>query len=120
MQALSKGSKRICLPIDQVQYTRVVADPTAFRQCVDEMLAKYPELFPTAMTGGYTLDGLLPVSRKMPDLRLRRIRVVASEEAKETVFVIAPSFVLPYMVGYTDDVEKALFLHGKLGYRFGA
>jgi hypothetical protein len=31
------------------------------------------------------------------------------------VFAIAPSFVLPYMVGYTDDVEKALFLRSKFG-----
>jgi hypothetical protein len=66
-QALSKGTKRICLPIDRDHYTRIVADPPAFRQCLDEMIAKYPELFPPAITGGYTLDGLLPVSRKMPE-----------------------------------------------------
>lgn len=70
MTALTKGSKRICLPIHQDQYTRIVADPTAFRQCLDGMIAQYPELFPAAMTHGYTLDGLLPASRKMPDIRL--------------------------------------------------
>ena len=118
MKALVKGAKRICLPLDRVQYTRVVADPAAFRQCVDEMITQYPELFPATITGGYTLDGLLPVSRKMPDVRLRRIRVAAAEASKENVFTIAPSFVLPYMVGYTDDVEKALFLHGKFGVPF--
>ena len=118
MKALVKGAKRICLPLDRVQYTRGVADPAAFRQCVDEMITQYPELFPATITGGYTLDGLLPVSRKMPDVRLRRIRVAAAEASKENVFTIAPSFVLPYMVGYTDDVEKALFLHGKFGVPF--
>lgn len=118
MPALVKGSRRICLPIDQKQYTRIVADPVAFRQCVDEMITQYPELFPATITGGYTLDGLLPVSRKMPDIRLRRIRVADSEDSKENVFTMAPSFVLPYMVGYTDDVESALFLHGKFGVPF--
>jgi hypothetical protein len=34
MKALVKGPKRICLPIDQGQYTRIVADPAGFRQCV--------------------------------------------------------------------------------------
>ena len=54
----------------------------------------------------------------MPDVRLRRIRVAASGDSQETVFVIVPSFVLPYMVGYTEDVEKALFLHAKFGVPF--
>jgi hypothetical protein len=113
MTALTEGSKRICLSIHQDQYIRIVADPTAFHQCLDGMIAQYPELFPAAMTRGYTLDGLLLAPRKMPDIRLRRVRVADSEESKENVFTVAPSFVLPYMVGYTDDVEKALFLHGK-------
>lgn len=47
----------------------------------------------------------------MPGIRLRRIRVAASEEAKEQVFVIVPSVVLPYMVGDTDDVEKVVVTH---------
>lgn len=118
MKALAHGSKRICLPIDQDQYARIVADPAAFRQCVDGLIGQYPELFPATITDGYSLDGLLPISRKMPDIRLRRIRVADSEDSKETVFVIVPSFVLPYRVGYTDDVEKALFLHGKFGVPF--
>ena len=118
MATLAKGSKRICLPLDQAQYTRIVADPAAFRQCVDEMIVRHPELFPSVVTGGYTLDGLLPVSRKMPDVRLRRIRVADAASPKGDVFTIVPSFVLPYRVGYTDDVENALFLHGKFGVPF--
>jgi hypothetical protein len=85
----------------------------------DEMITQSPELFPATITGGYTLEGLLPVSRKMPDLRLRRIRVADAEASKENVFTIAPSFVLPYMVGYTDDVEKALCMASS-GCRSGA
>lgn len=48
MKALAKGSKRICLPINQDQYTRIVADPAVFRQCLDGMIARYPELFVSA------------------------------------------------------------------------
>jgi hypothetical protein len=54
-------------------------------------------------------------SVKMPDVRLRRICLdVPDEQGRAQVYTIAPSFVLPYMVGYADDVEKALFLR-----RFG-
>jgi ribulose bisphosphate carboxylase small subunit len=48
MTALTEGSKRICLSIHQDQYIRIVADPTAFRQCLDGMIAQYPELFVSA------------------------------------------------------------------------
>jgi len=50
-----------------------------------------------------------------PTCGLRRIKVVSPDTSAETVFTIAPSFVLPYMTGYTDDVEKALLLRGKFG-----
>jgi hypothetical protein len=44
-------------------------------------------------------------------VRLRRICLKACDpEGKKQVFTIAPSGVMPYRVGYTDDVEKALFL----------
>ena len=115
MKALARGSKRIRLPIDEDQYSAIVDNPVAFRQCTDGLIAQYPELFPAAIKDGYSLDGMLPISRKMPEVRLRRIRVADSGDDKKSVFVIAPSFVLPYMVGYTDDVENALFLHGKFG-----
>ena len=48
-------------------------------------------------------------------MRLRRIRLCQDDaEGQAQVFAIAPSQVLPYMTGYTDAVEKALFLR-----RFG-
>jgi hypothetical protein len=118
--ALLKGSKRICLPIERAEYSRIVGDPAAFRQCLDSMIVQYPELFPPAIAQGYQLHDLLPVSKKMPDVCLRRIKVAEPENPKGDVFTIVPSFVLPYMTGYTDDIEKALFLRGKFGVPYWA
>ncbi|MFQ5409072.1 MAG: hypothetical protein ACE5FI_11720, partial [Anaerolineales bacterium] len=92
------------------QYMTVVTDPVRIRECLDEMIARYPELFPTRIAAGYTLHDRRG-SIKLSDIELRRIKLQA--DARQ-VFTIAPSGVLPYMTGYTDDVEKALFLR-----RFG-
>ncbi len=114
-EVLGRGSKRICLPIARAEHDHVLADPVAFRQCLDGLVGQYPELFPKAMGAGYTLHDILPASQKMPNLRLRRIQVTHPENPNGEVFTIAPSFVLPYMTGYTDDVEKASFLRGEFG-----
>ena len=46
---------------------------------------------------------------------MRRIKMKEKDDdGKQQVFTIAPSFVMSYMTGYTDDVENALFLR-----RFG-
>ncbi|MBU1751151.1 MAG: hypothetical protein KKA73_25995, partial [Chloroflexi bacterium] len=115
MTVFAAGSKRICLPSDAAEYKRVWADPRTFRQWLDTQIAQYPELFPQAIGQGYTLHDILPVSKKLPRVQLRRIKVVDAAQPKGNVFTIAPSFVLPYMTGYTDTVENALFLRGKFG-----
>jgi hypothetical protein len=112
---LSKGSKRICLFIEREEYQHILVDPIVFRQFLDGQIAQHPELFPKTISQGYVLHDILPLSKKMPAIRLRRIQVVGAQETDENVFTIAPSFVLPYMAGYTEDVEKALFLRGKFG-----
>ncbi len=50
----------------------------------------------------------------MPEVRIRRIssRGVNAQGKKEC-YQIVPSFVMPYMTGYTAEVEKVLFLHFK-------
>ena len=103
------------MPIARAAYERIVWAPQAFRQWLDGLLDQYPELFPAAIAQGYQLHDILPVSKKLPALRLRRIRVATPEQPGAAVFTLAPAFVLPYMVGYTDEVEKALFLRGKFG-----
>jgi hypothetical protein len=106
----SKRSKRICIPIEREEYERILLDKDSFRAYLDMQIAQHPELFPSTISQGYKLHDILPRSKKMPDMRLRRIKVKAKLCDKEEVFAIAPSFVMPYMTGHADDVEKALFL----------
>lgn len=102
--------KRITLPITMEKYQAIVDDRQAYRTWLDEMVQQHPELFPQAIRSGYTLhDDRL--SGKMTDVRLRRICLKERDaDGKKQVFTIAPSGVMPYLVGYTDEVEKALFL----------
>ncbi len=102
--------KRITLPIAMEKYREIVADCCAYRKWVDEMIVEHPELFPKTIGAGYSLHDER-TSRKLEDVRLRRICLTARDrEGKKQVFTIAPSGVMPYFVGYTEAVEKALFL----------
>jgi hypothetical protein len=108
-----RGSKTVCLPLDRESYQQIMFDATAFRGFLDgerphsdQMHEGHPELFPQGMAEGYTLHDILPLSHKLPDIRLRRFKLKANQE----VYTLRPSFVLPYMTGYTDDVENGLFL----------
>lgn len=104
-EKVNKPSKRIVLPIDMEEYQDIVKEPTLFRAWVDQNIACWPELFPANIANGYVLHSSY-TSEKMPEIVLRRIEVKENED----VFTIAPSGVMPYMTGYTDNVEKALFL----------
>jgi hypothetical protein len=110
----AKQGKRIVLPMSQEAYQILVEDRRLFRGWLDVMIEVYEELFPDDIRKGYWLYGSYG-SKKMPEVRLQRIKLKAKDESGQAqVFTIAPSAVMPYMVGYTDDVEKALFLR-----RFG-
>jgi len=102
--------KRITLPIALDEYQAIVEDRRAYRTWLDSMVDQYAELFPKAISNGYTLHDDR-TSKKMTGVRLRRICLKERDaEGKKQVFTIAPSGVMPYLVGYTDEVEKALFL----------
>jgi hypothetical protein len=81
------------------------------RDCLREQMKVYPELFPAAMEQGYKLNGWTEVSKKMPNMQLRRIRLSKTDETgRKLAYTIAPCDVLPYMTGMASDVEKGLFL----------
>lgn len=112
---VTKKNRRITLPVTLDTYNDLKEDAAAFRQWLDGMIKVYPELFPVDIEGGYTLHDVLPVSAKLTKVQLRRIRLnQQAENGQAQVFTIAPSEVLPYRVGLTTEVEKALFLR-----RFG-
>lgn len=117
---VAKSSKRICIPINREEYTDIVNDQQRFRARLDGCITMYPELFPPDIKAGYQLYGLRQQSIKMSDVKLRRICLnMADEQGRLQVYTIAPSFVLPYMTGYADDVEKALYLR-RYGVPFSA
>ena len=102
--------KRITLPIEMEKYQEIVDDCSAYRKWVDSMITEHPELFPDTIGAGYSLHDKR-TSDKLKDVSLRRICPKnLDNKGKKQVFTIAPSGVMPYMVGYTDEVEKALFL----------
>ena len=101
--------KRITLPITMEKYNEILGNWCAYREWVDEMIVQYPELFPDAIRAGYNLHDERG-SDKLEDMRLRRICLKTRDaQGKKQVFTIAPSGVMPYWTGYTDEVEKALF-----------
>ena len=101
----SRGSKHICVPFaSEAQYQGCVAEVAKYRLYLTKLHAQHPELFPQAMGQGYTFHDRY-CSRKQ-GVVLRRIKLKTSGE----VFTLRPSFVLPYCIARTEDVEKALFL----------
>jgi hypothetical protein len=110
----ARQSKRIVIPVSRDEYALIMDDTTAFRQYLDELQARHPELFPHGMAAGYRWYGRYPVSKKMPDVHLRRICLNESAVGPGQVFTLVPSFVMPYQTGEVEAVEKALFLR-----RFG-
>jgi hypothetical protein len=101
---LARRCSTICLPVGKDDYADLVADPRCFRAWLGRSFRDHPELFPRAFSQGYRLKDSRPSART--GLRLRRIRLKATGEA----FSIRPSFLLPYLVGTTDDAQGPLFL----------
>ena len=115
-----RGSSSICLDFgSREHYDAFVGDASLYRGYVEEQYRQHPELFPEGMGSGFVLHSSR-ASMKL-GIVLRRIQVKASK----ATFWIRPSLAMPYMVAFTDDVERGLFMlhHGAsleaLEYAFG-
>ncbi len=104
--ALPRGSKTIRIPFDMETYPALLHYVEKFRSHLDHWIERSPELFPHRISEGYELRGFTEPSRKL-GIQCRRIKIKATKD----VYTICPSAVMPYMTGFTFDVEKALFFH---------
>jgi hypothetical protein len=119
-QLPSRGRKHICVPFaSEAHYQECVNDVGQYRQYLTKMVEQHPEVFPQAMGTGYTFHARYR-SRKQ-GVVVRRIKLKTTTE----VFTLRPSFLMPYCVARTEEVEKALFLRqwgvpfAALAYIFG-
>jgi hypothetical protein len=101
---MARRCSTICLPIDQNAYRALIDSPAAFRRWIDQAFRDAPELFPAAFARGYTLKDSRSSARL--GIRVRRVRLAATGQA----YSVRPSFALPYLTGWADDVEGPLFL----------
>ncbi len=103
--------KSICLYFRRESYCDTVNDPILFRKTLDDYIKHFPELFPAEIARGYLMKENR-TSKKL-GIPIRRIK------AGKTAYTIRPSFVMPYMTGFVDETEKALYMR-KYGVPFTA
>ena len=98
--------KSICVAFgSESEYKEVVADQLKYRAYLEDEMGRYPELFPKGMPSGFTLHDMRE-SSKQSGLVLRRIKITENQES----YTVRPSFVMPYLIAKTDEIEKALYL----------
>ena len=95
-------NRTICLPFEEKEYSKLIKNAKKFREYLDRMIEAFPELFPHGIHAGYRMKDQY-LSKKQ-SLSIRRI------EIGNTSYSIRPSFVMPYMSGLTEEVQKILFL----------
>ena len=98
----NRNKRIICLPFSQDNYEAIIQNPSDFRKYIDKQIELFPELFPADIANGYQMKDMY-FSKKL-SVRTRRIKICGVS------YTIHPSFVMPHLVGFVDDVEKALFL----------
>lgn len=97
--------KTICLNFHSNEfYQECMEDCKKCREFLVDIHAQFPEIFPKNFNESFTFHDFV-TSEKQDGFKMRRIKL----ENKE-VYQIRPSFMMPYMIAETLDVEKALYL----------
>ena len=100
----SRG-KTLCVPCESQEHSGAcVANPEHVRQHLTEVCGQHPALLPASISAGFVLHDTSWSSKQQ--VRRRRSESKATAE----VVLVRPSFLRPSMVGWTEDVEKALSL----------
>ena len=98
----ARGPKTICIPCSQEQYRRIVDDPALFREFLDRQIRAIPELFPPEIGRGYRMKDSHTSCKT--GWKIRRI-----ETRDDQGYSVRPSFLMPYLTGYAEDVQAPLF-----------
>lgn len=105
MEPSTDRNKSICVPFEsEAHYATCVADPDLFRAHLLAVFARHPELFPEDLAKGFACHDSYRSSKL--EFVLRRIRLTSAG----AVFLIRPSFLMPYLIGRTEEIERALYL----------
>ena len=102
MKTNPREKRSICIPFERSTYDEIIKNSKKFRSHINDKITRFPELFPVKITGGYEMKD----SRKSKKLCLCIRRIVVAGKS----YSVRPSFVMPYMIGYVSEVEKALYL----------
>lgn len=101
----SRGSKTICIPFENEEhYRRCLEETSAYRAHMETIAQRHRELFPSGFERGFIFKGTY--YSKKQGINLRRIKL----EANGNTFQLRPSFLMPYMIGRTEELDKALYL----------
>ncbi len=101
-EAPLRNNCTICVPFSKAAYPIFVECQQSYRQQLDNIISKYPEIFPAEIQNGCKMKDSY-ISKRL-EIKIRRIEVAGGS------YTVRPSFVTPYPAAFTDEVEKALFL----------
>ncbi len=96
------ANRTICIFFSQDTYETVVNNAPQYRNHLNEAIQNHPELFPDQIGSGYELKD----RRESVKLKITIRRILVSGVS----YSVRPSFAMPYMTGFTENVEKPLFL----------
>lgn len=106
IEVLPRGSKIIRVNYEKSQHSDLINDNKKFKTFLDQQIENHPEIFPESITTGYTLYGKTRPSAKLNNLQFQKIKITGTKD----IFSVYPGFIMPYLIAYTDDVDKALLL----------
>jgi len=101
-RSANRNKRTICLPFSQDNYECNIHNSDDFRFCVDKRVKLFPELFPAEIVNGYQMKDFY--YSKKQSIWIRRIKIAG------VAYTVRPSFIMPYLVGFVDEIEKSLFL----------
>jgi len=98
--------KTICINFESEEnYQDCMNNKGKFKLHITKTHEKYPELFPKGLSLGWILHGY--TSSIKTGYEMHRIKLKTTKE----VYQVRPSFLMPFMIGKTEEVSKGLNIY---------